>query len=458
VNSLPLKFGVLQDDKFLIKRSGVTWLCEDGHVCRPNEVIAYCHIGLEPAAGGRAGANPFEGERELQVAFAPRFGGRVHQAVGTSPGGHLSTFGVQPWNAEAVLGSLEVDETISGEAAESGGAVRLLLLAGRRMSALADGETGLLAGWHSRSRAWWFDQPSEAAAPIDPALPFPTLLSMGICDSAGPVRGERGSFTEMFEAAPFPAQIVFVSDQPVTPCAPVLLEQFLRTPAEFQAIAADLRRALTEGSRVPSSEDWFFAAALLTALEHSPIRDSYPLLSPTGLRRAAGPTAILLSLSAEYSTILRHRQLGYSLHVMRHFQTSAGPTIRAWLDTAFTPVKRSVADIKRDYIRLFETVSAATGARFLVINRMSSSGLEDITSYAAFDAPMAETLESIAAKERNLMLSELAEAHDVSVIDVDGLAAELGGAVHLPDGMHQSGVMQGFIRAEIFSCLEMGAG
>ncbi len=456
MNPLPLKFGPLQDDAFLIQRSGVTWLCDDGYVCQPNEVIAYCNVGLERAPGARMVANPFDGEQEFQVGFAPRFGGRVRKAEGVSLGGHLGSFGVQPWNADSVLGVLEVDDStaLRQDMLEAAGRLRLLMVAGRRMSALANVEAGMLAGWHSRSRAWWCDAPGIAAPRQEAVLPGPTLLNMGICDATGPLRGDRGAFTSMFEAAPFPAQIVFMCDHPVTPCAPVLREQFLRTPATFRAIAADIRRALTEGRVEPSAEDWIFAGALLTAMERSPIRDGYALLTPEGIRRAGPSNAVLLSLNAEFSTILQHRELGYSLHVMRHFQAAAGPGIRAWLDTAFKPVTRSVADIKRDYERLFDTVTAEVDAKFLILNRMSTSGQEDITSYEAFDAPMAATLETIAAKELNLMLHELADERDISIIDIDHMAAELGGAAHLPDGMHQSGLMQGVIRDEIFACLE----
>jgi len=458
LNTLPLKFGVLQGDNFLIQRSGVTWLCDDGHECQPNEVIAYCYIGLEPKAGGRTTANPFGDEQELQVAFAPRVGGRLRKAVGTSRGGHLSVFGAQPWDPDAALGFLEVSdaERLHGDAVEAAGTLRLLMLAGRRVSSLASHEAGLLPGWYSRSRAWWFDQPGVLMSHVAPDLRCPTLLGLGICDSTGPLRGDRRAFNEMFATAPYPAQIVFVGDSPVTPCAPVLLEQFSRTPAQFRAIAADLQRALTEARTIPSADDWFFAGTMLTALERSPIRDCHTLLTASGLRQTAPPSAVLLSLNAEFSTILRHRELGYSLHVMRHFQAAAGPAMRAWLDAAFKPVTRTVADIKLDYIRLFDTTAAELGTRFLIINRMSTSGQEDITSYQAFDAPMSAMLETIAAKELNLMLYELAEERGISIIDIDSIAANLGGAVHLPDGVHQSGLMQAVIRDELFACLEAG--
>ncbi len=145
MNTLPLTFGVLQGGDFIIKRSGVTWLCEDGHECQPNEVIAYCYIGLVPKAGARIAADPFEDERELQVAFAPRVGGRLRKAAGTSQGGHLNVMGVEPWDPDAALGLLEVSdtETLPGEAA---GAIRLLMLAGRRVSEMASHELGIVAG------------------------------------------------------------------------------------------------------------------------------------------------------------------------------------------------------------------------------------------------------------------------------------------------------------------------
>jgi hypothetical protein len=85
---------------------------------------------------------------------------------------------------------------------------------------------------------------------------------------------------------------------------------------------------------------------------------------------------------------------------------------------------------------------------------MSTSGHEDISNYASFDAPMSGTLSSIAAKEHNLMLHDLAENRDLAIIDVDAIAADLGGAEHLPDGIHQSGLIQAALRVEILHALE----
>jgi hypothetical protein len=82
---------------------------------------------------------------------------------------------------------------------------------------------------------------------------------------------------------------------------------------------------------------------------------------------------------------------------------------------------------------------------------MSTSGYEDIVSYAPFDAPMSDTLENIAAKEMNLMLHDLAEECDASIIDVDAVAAEIGGAEHLPDGIHHSATLQALLRSAMFT-------
>jgi hypothetical protein len=140
--------------------------------------------------------------------------------------------------------------------------------------------------------------------------------------------------------------------------------------------------------------------------------------------------------------------------MLRHRQASAGPAIKSWLASAFEPVKRSIDDIRRDYRRLVEAISAKTGAKVLILNRMSSSGFEDILSYSPFDAPLYETLENVAAKEMNLMLHDLAEECDVSIVDVDSVAGYLGGAEHLPDGIHHSAAMQSVLRAAIADIMD----
>lgn len=444
MTSIPLVLGALEAKGFSIQRSGIHWLCPDGYVCRPNEVIGYCNISIEPQGGLRPVQPPFASERELQVAFAPRIAGRVHIAPDASLGGYLNALGVNPWDSEAIVGRLEPLGERKHRSADAG-SLRLLMLAGRRMTGLADVPTGLLPGWHSRARGWWWEEGDE----------LPTFLNLGICDASGPIRGDHSAFLELFEATSHSAHFVSVLTHPISPCAPCLVEQYTRTPTAHQAIANDIMRVLSDGSVKPNADDWLFVGALLSAMESSPMADHYDVLTSNGLRNQGPPSAVLLSLHAEGPSIMRHKMLGYHLHMLRVYEQTAGPAVRAWLASAFEPIKRTVSDIQRDFVKLIDTVAADTRARFLILNRMSTSGREDISAYAPFDQPMGDTLSNIASKELNLMLHDLADERDISIIDVDALAADLGGSDHLPDGIHQSGAMQAHVRAEILHTLGM---
>lgn len=431
-------------DGFIVRRSGIRWLRSDQHICSPNEIIGYCNISLEPRPGHRPSRFPLADEPELQVAFAPRIGGKLHLGSDQAPGGYLSIFGLQPWNPTQVLGELEPEA--GAEPGDGAGSLRLLLLAGRRMTELADVEFGLLPGWHSRSRAWWSAGKGEIT----------TLLSLGICDAAGVIRGTESPFVETFAATTAPMQIVYVPDHPLLPCSVTLREQLLRTTAQNQAISADMMQGIAAGASVPEDKDWLFAGALLSALKQSPMQETYDVLTSTGLHRIGPADAVLLSLSAEPQTLLRHRKLGYSIQMLRHRQAAAGPAVQAWLNSAFETVKRTADDVRRDYLALAETLKEKTGARLLILNRMSTSGFEDISTYMPFDAPLSQTLENVAAKEMNLMLHDLGDECDAAIVDVDAVAAYAGGGRHLPDGIHHSGEMQNALRAEILRILEVG--
>jgi hypothetical protein len=47
------------------------------------------------------------------------------------------------------------------------------------------------------------------------------------------------------------------------------------------------------------------------------------------------------------------------------------------------------------------------------------------------------------------MLHDLADECDVSIVDVDAIATDLGGSEHVPDGTHHSATMQAMVRSEI---------
>ncbi len=441
MKAIDLHLGSLKAAGHSIFRSGIRWLAENGQHVGPSQVFAYCNISLEATAGRLTGPPPFAEELELQVAFAARVGGVLAINASTSRGGYLSVRGVDNWNPDDVIASIVPDPGADQNADVS--RLRLLVLAGRRMTALADAHAGLLPGWHGRSRGWWCE---EGDVPL-------TLLSLGICDATGVVVGEQCAFFEMFAAAPMAAQMVFVPDHPLAPATPVLLDQFRRTPAQFEAITVDLRDYFSRSTAAPSPDDLVFAGIMLSVMQRNPIRDNYDIFSASGSSKLGPADALLLSLNAEPQSILRHRKLGYHVHIMRHHQAAAGPVIRAWLADAFEPVRRTITDIKRDYEALIDTISHSTGGRLFILNRMSTSGYEDISNYMAFDVPMSNTLANVASKELNLMLEDIADEREVYILDVDAIAADIGGGEHLPDGIHQSGQMQVLLRQEIVAAL-----
>jgi hypothetical protein len=440
---IPLRLGPLKAAGYKIHRSGVRWLCEPGQLCRANQPIAFLNLVLEPDGASATRPKPFAEERELQVVCAPRLAGRVHYDPAATPGGYLSVLGIHLWQADTVIARLEVADASADSSVEPA-LLRLLLLAGRRMTPLVDVHSGLLPGWNNRSRAWW----CEAGE-----LPV-TLLSLGICDVTGLILGEQCAFLDMFEAEPAPSHFAFLPDHPVAPAAPILLDQLKRTPGEFQAIASDLYAGLSRTGLVPTADDLMFAGALLGALEQCPIRDTYDLISASGHWRSEPAEALLLSLSAEPPSLLRHKSLGYHLHLLQHHRAAAGPAFKKWLGAAFQPVSRGTSDIKRDYEKLLAAIRESTNARVIILNRMSTSGDEEIATYAPFDAPLSATLGNIAAKELNVMLLDLAEDPQVAILDVDAIAAEIGGREHLPDGIHQSKEMQQLLREEILTLLD----
>jgi hypothetical protein len=193
---------------------------------------------------------------------------------------------------------------------------------------------------------------------------------------------------------------------------------------------------------------------MLTELGNTPIKDSYDIISADGLQKLRGPDALLLSLVVEPQSILRHKALGYHMHVMRHHQAAAGPAVRAWLSSAFEQVRRPLDAIRRDYETLIDKLHRRSGTRIIILNRMSTSGHEDVSSYMGFDAPLIDTLSNVAAKEWNLMLEDLAETRGLDIVDVDAIAAELGGAQHLPDGIHQSGALQALLLRQVLGYME----
>ena len=429
---------------FNVYRSGLRWLRGDGYMCRAGEVLAFCNVRLSPAAPGTAARVFAEERRDFQVAFASCVGGRLHRDSSQSLGGFLDQHPYfQFWTPNLVFGHVQghPSDRPQGDDAD-GETTRLLMVAGRRATELAVDRSGLLTGWHDRSRAWWGEGKGRHG----------TLLGLGICELLGVIRGERRAFVEWFEAVDGPAHVVHVPDDALVPCAAVLLEQHARTPAQFDAIAADFVRTLATGPVAPTPHDWIFVGALMSALRRTPLDDRCDLLTRSGLQQAGPPDAVVLSLNAEPASLLRHRRLGYALHCHDFRIAAVGPAIRDWLRTDFERVKHTPDDIRRDCRALVDLLRER-GTRCLMVNAMSTSGHERIDDYAAFDAPLGDTLGSVRSKDRNLMLHDLARECEIDVVDVDALAADLGAARHLPDGVHTSGTLETAVRAEILRIL-----
>lgn len=437
-----LRRGPLAPAGYRLLSSGTRWLCEESRLCRPGDIVAYCYVKLVPVASGPM---PFADEwRDLVVAFATRVGGQLQRGADTARGGQLDELTeFDEWKPDEPIGHVRcrLSERPSDIDAP-GGALRLLMMAGRRVTGLAEDRSAPLSGWHDRVRAWWGDGGASRGS----------LLGFGICEQTGVFRGGSPPFVPWFQAAPGPVHVAHVPDPVLVPCAPVVLDQCRRTAAEADAIRDDFTRSLASGPVAPTPADWIFAGALVAALLRSPLTESCEILERDGCRRIGPPDAVVLSLNAEASVVLRHRRLGYALHCHGYRLEEAGGAVRAWLARDFEPVVRTPDDVRRDYRELVDGLRARSHTAVLVMNMMSSSGFETLHSYAPFDAPLGNTLGTIRAKELNLMLHDLSRECGVSIVDNDAIAADMGSA-HLPDGVHNSGALQAELRSEILRIL-----
>jgi hypothetical protein len=426
VTAIPLRLGPLEATGQSLKRSGLRWLCDDGRLCRAHEIVAFCNIGLR----GAISLFPDE-DFDLQVGFAPRVAGRIRRVAAASFGGYLDRIPNIPWSPDDVWAYLEpLSDDSDGPLDEPD----LLFLAGRRFTGVSEDRSGLLTGWHDRTRAWWGD--GQGA----------TLLAAGTCQQEGLIRGDDGSFSCMFEMSAGPAQVVLTHGEPLVPCAAVLRQQLTRTSGEAAAIRQDMAATFFADDRAPVAAGWLFMGALLNGLERSLLDQPYDLLTRSGLQRAPPASAICLSAAGEGPHLLRHRRLGYVLNIHAYRLAGIGPVMRNWLQRNFEPVSQSIDDVARDYRLL---VAAHRDRPFFLVNRISSHVNETIQSYDALDDATMAGLGSLRANELNLMLHDLAREPNVEIIDADAIAADLGIAGHLPDGMHPSGDLQREIRAEL---------
>lgn len=428
----------------MVRRSGLRWLREHGGVCRAGEAVAFCNVGLTRTGGRRDEPMPLASEAlDFQAVLSTPIAGRLRHAVAASRGGFFDMLDrFQYWAPGDPIGTIEPSS--DADAGDSDLTAGLMLAAGRRASTLSEDRSGLLTGWHDRTRAWRVDGDGPAGV----------LLSLGICELSGVVRGDELSFLELFEAIDGPAQAVFVPDAPLVHSAAVIASQLTRTDADRTAIAEDLARTFATGPVTPAPSDWIYVGAALRALQASPLTDTYEVLGPTGLRRIGPPDAVVLSIGAEALTYLRHRRLGYAFQSHLFRLAAAGSAFLAWLRANFEPVQRTIDGVKADYETMIDLIRAQRPqTRILVCNQMSTFGGEDIQTYAGLDSPLELHVASVQARIFNLMLWDLARERDIDIVDVDAIGAELGGRVSVADGVHHDGAMQARIRAELLRIL-----
>lgn len=452
---MPLVLGQLGDDNWQVRRSGLQWLCPDGHLCRPGEAIASCYVGVTPRSGVQAGPFPFVNEyRDLKVVLATPYGGVLRQAPGLSRGGFLD---LQPfhldWRVGAPVGSLEGTFSPTGTQSATGLPLRMLLLTGRRWLEPAIARGPLLTGWHDRGRAWWWNEYERGER-------FGHVLAIGICELLSIMRGDQLAFLELFDLLPGPIHVSHVPDDILVPAAAVLNGQLRRTASERAALAADLvasfntHLAAEGASALPAVADWLVVGHLLQALLRCSFLEDAPVLTHRGVHTVGPPGAVILSLHSDGDLrYLRHRKLGYAIKFHGWRLDDFGPVLRRWLQTEFELVRQSLEALQREYLELIDRIQAQTGAHVLVLNVVSSVPTDQTFCYAGFDRPLGATLASIRDKELNLLLHVIARARDISIVDVAALAADLGLQPHFATLVHADRVFEAAVREQIVHIL-----
>ncbi len=423
--TIGLVAGRLTGDRFTASRSGFRWLCRDGDVVRPGQIIAYCSILLNPVRGFRVESSYFG----FQVAVASSVGGRL-RAPTTRPNGYFDILGCNyPWSPDEKIAEL----VVAGDVPEGAAQLRLMGVVGRRYLGVAEVPVGMAQGWCDRRRAWWGAEDA----------PRGSIVVAGLCATAHMVAGAELGFVEMFEESRGPAHICVVPSDVVVPTALTLLEQFERTSADCERMVED---ALTHAGsssmdkRVAGPASTRIAECLGTSIVVRELIQPSPLLEPqemlvSGNMAHIGVDAIVVSLHSERTTHYRHRRLGHTLG-MHSFRPEQVGWSRGGLAKEYEIAPRTADDTKRDYIRLFDAIRARSDAHLIVTNIIAQGPLTNTVT------------------DTNLALYDAARERDISIVDIDALAADMGLREQSPDGSHYGGALEQAARAELYRVLQ----
>lgn len=437
----PLRLLALNELPYQIRRSAFRWSVSDGHRFRKGDLLGFCNLGFGGEHLGQGDlSGPLEGH-DLQLALIARTSGALHHVSSIHGGGWSDR---QPWylldpHSEIATVELAPDDA---EGAHS----ELLdyhFVTGRRAASLAEDRSGLATGWHDRQRAWRLAR-----------TPHQTVLGLGSCELFDTLRGEQGAFIDLLDGASSNIHVVDVPERPIIHSARMIVEQMRRTDEDRAALEDVFRSAIIACPPGDSGLDWSFALFAMKALKNCPVLDRYEILTGQGVESVGPASAVILSIGSEQVTRLRHRRLGFMLDCRTFLYSKLSQAMKEWLQNTFELVRHPVDDVKQDYLRMVRELRRRNpGLGIMVLNAVSTRGSEDILTYAPYDEPMGLQLPTVRAREMNAMLHDIQREADIAIVDSDAIAAHLGCAIAIPDGVHQNGEMQLLLRQEIRSIL-----
>jgi hypothetical protein len=431
-----LTLGPIAIDEHTVWRSDLRWELPTGAQCKAGQVLAYCNITIQ-RRGQREVSKIFTGEkRDTQIALLAPQAGRLRQCKTLSRGGFHDFFAMTVWTDEAFA----VIETPT-DAPDTNRPADLVLLAGQRITEMAEVRSGLLTGWHERARASRIG--TQAVG---------TLLAAGICDMDSALRGPSRAMVEFVTAAPKPVQLISLPDTCLVPCARVLFEQLSRSVQQNAAISADMMQGLINSPMPLQPKDLIFAGTLLGSMTKSPLTETVDTITYTGIHQTKRPDALLISIKSENARMFRHRRLGYTLAFHGYRLKEAGVAFHHWLKLNFEQVARNPQTIAHDYQTLIQALQTQLPKlQLMVANASSTPSDDDHHNYMGMDAQTMGSIVNVRARSQNTMLLQLARAHGFAVVDLDAVVARLGSHQHLIDAVHGDATLEAATRAEVLA-------
>ena len=191
-------------------------------------------------------------------------------------------------------------------------------LAGRRVTEIAEVRSGLLTGWHDRSRGWWGD----AAGADNPAH----CSASGSATRPASIRGEHFAFLEMFEAVRVRRRSSYCPDDALVHCAPVLTDQLLRTPAADRGDRHRLRDDVLDRCDHAGAGRLDFCRSACCQRCSAPLsRTATKFLLGADCDTPDPPKRCSCRSTPSHRCIFRHRKLGYALYFHEFRLKDLGP-------------------------------------------------------------------------------------------------------------------------------------